>query len=215
MTCEPMAPLLDDFLDGNLPAAERAQVEAHLATCPTCRAEVDALRSVLTDAREMPRSVMPARDLWSGIAGRLGDSALKDSLVPGRPAGSLRDSVAARRLVLQMAAAVALLVAGAALATLVRSAAPASAEFAAAQRRYTRETAELARQVAAHPDALPESTRAVVERNLAIVDAAILEAEQALTADPGNTALEAMILARYEQRLALLTRATAAGRRSL
>jgi hypothetical protein len=54
----------------------------------------------------------------------------------------------------------------------------------------------------------------VVERNLAIVDAAISEAQQALTTDPGNTALEQMVLARYQQRLALLKRATDAGRQS-
>jgi hypothetical protein len=52
----------------------------------------------------------------------------------------------------------------------------------------------------------------VVERNLAIVDQAIREAEAALASDPGNAALEQMVLARYVQRLDLLRRATEAGR---
>ena len=61
--------------------------------------------------------------------------------------------------------------------------------------------------------ALAPETRLVVERNLAIIDQAIGEAEAALQSDPGNGALEQMVLARYEQRLALLRHATLSGRR--
>lgn len=35
------------YLDGRLSAAERAQVEAHLAGCAACRAQVDELRALL------------------------------------------------------------------------------------------------------------------------------------------------------------------------
>ena len=85
--------------------------------------------------------------------------------------------------------------------------------FAREQARYARATAELARRLADDPAPLSATTRAVVERNLAIVDAAIREAEHALASDPGNTELEQMVLARYAQRLALLKHATDAGRR--
>jgi hypothetical protein len=92
------------------------------------------------------------------------------------------------------------------------SGAPASSTFALEQKRYTEATDALARQLTSNPNGLTEETRAVVERNLAIVDEAIHEAENALNTDPGNTALEQMVLARYEQRLGLLRRATDAGR---
>lgn len=209
MTCETIAPLLEDDLDGILSPEDRARVEAHLATCAVCRREVEALRSVLADARSLPRSVMPARDLWNGIEERLGGSA---SVHDASYRPTARPPV---RLLLRLAAALALILAGAALANLIRKDAAVSTAFTTEQQRYATETAELARQVTQNPDGLPEATRAVVERNLAIVDAAIRDAEAALVTDPGNTALEQMVLARYEQRLALLQRATAAGRREL
>ena len=37
-TCEAMASLVDDFVDGRLDAAARARVDAHLAACEMCRA---------------------------------------------------------------------------------------------------------------------------------------------------------------------------------
>ena len=80
------------------------------------------------------------------------------------------------------------------------------------QERYAHATADLARKLADDPAQLSASTRAVVERNLAIVDQAIREAEDALASDPGNAELEQMVLARYAQRLALLKHATEAGR---
>lgn len=46
------APLLSAYVDGELPAADRARVEAHLATDPEARAEVARLRRLkeVTDA---------------------------------------------------------------------------------------------------------------------------------------------------------------------
>jgi hypothetical protein len=41
MTCADFEILLADYLDQNLPAARRADFEAHLASCPSCRAYAD------------------------------------------------------------------------------------------------------------------------------------------------------------------------------
>lgn len=206
MNCEAISLLLDDYIDGTLPAADVARVEAHLATCATCRAELAAIRSILADARVLPRSVMPARDLWNGIEARLDSGP-----AVGRSGGQFMQRY---RVPMLAAAAVLLLLGGALIGRLLLlpPASTAASHFALEQQRYTEATAELARQLNSNGAALPEPTRAVVERNLAIVDAAIAEAEAALTTDPGNTALEQMVLARYEQRLALLKRATQAGK---
>jgi anti-sigma factor RsiW len=52
---------------------ERAAVEAHLATCPRCRAEVDAHREV---AAHLAQTGAPAPDaLWDRIAGSIGGEA--------------------------------------------------------------------------------------------------------------------------------------------
>jgi anti-sigma factor RsiW len=202
MTCTDIAPLLDDYVDGTLPSDAIRRVEQHLSGCEACRREVLAIRALLADARAMPRAIQPDLDLWPGIAGRLSPAAAGGS-PPFRPNHY-------RPLAL-LAAALFLLMAGASLATVYqRGRAPA--DFALQQERYAAATADLARKLADDPAHLSPSTRAVVERNLAIVDQAIHEAEEALTTDPGNAELEQMVLARYAQRLDLLKRATAAGK---
>lgn len=47
---------LTAFLDGALPADQRAELEAHLALCPPCRAERDRLASAIGLLSGMPRA---------------------------------------------------------------------------------------------------------------------------------------------------------------
>lgn len=186
-------PLLDDYADGALDPATRARVEAHLAVCAACRAEVAGLAAILAEARILPRAIEPGRDLWPGIAPRLA----------ARPA---------RRLPwLQLAAALALFAGGFAAARLGQGDAEPT-RLATLQAEYAAASTELSRRLAGESSGLAPETRRVVERNLEIIDQAIREAEAALTGDPANGALEQMLVARYEQRLELLRRATAAGR---
>lgn len=205
--CNRCSASLDAFLDGELPVAERAEVEAHLATCAGCRAEETALRSIVAEARDLPKSVQPERELWAGIAARL-------PMPPHATSTAARDFPPRTRpnwlFWGRLAAAIALVLFGAALGTAWahRTATP---DFAAAQARYTAESGDLARKLAANPGTIAPATRAAVERNLTIIDQAIAEAEAALTNDPGNTPLEQMLVSRYEQRLALLRHALAAG----
>jgi len=186
-------PLLDDYADGALDPATVARVDAHLAACAACRAEVAALAAILAEARALPRAIEPGRDLWSGIAPRLAARS-------------------ARRLPsLQLAAALALFAGGFAAARLgQRDEAPT--RLATLQAEYAAASTELSRRLAGESTGLAPETRRVVERNLEIIDQAIREAEAALAGDPANGALEQMLVARYEQRLELLRRATAAGR---
>lgn len=202
MNCREIESLLDQYIDGSLPPAETGQVEEHLAGCENCRRDVEAIRALLAEARAVPRSIMPENDLWGGIEARIQGAPRVAELSPRRTG---------LRPWMQLAAAVLLLIAGATLATLYQRRVNPS-QFALEQQRYTQATADLARKLADDPTQLSASTRAVVERNLAIVDQAIKEAEDALSSDPGNTELEQMVLARYAQRLDLLKRATAAGR---
>jgi anti-sigma factor RsiW len=205
--CHDIDALLDEYLDGMLPPAERSLVDAHLADCPACRSQAEALRALLAEARALPNSVMPARDLWTGIAERLGPSPEGTA---GRGASAPQSRIGLGWWG-RLAAAIGFILLGAALATIwQRQSAPSG--FAAAQARYHAASAELSERLAQEPRALSPATMAVVERNLAIVDAAIREAERALEADPGNGALEQMLRARYEQRLELLHRATDQGR---
>lgn len=62
---------LDDYVDGTLPNAERAELEAHIASCADCTAALARLRALLAAARQLPPAVPPARDLWPELRERL------------------------------------------------------------------------------------------------------------------------------------------------
>ena len=199
--CIEISPLLDEYLDDSIDAAGRARVEAHLAGCADCQRELAAIRNIAGLARALPAEIRPSRDLWPGITPRLGSTSPAAEASPRRR----------RSIWLPLAAAIALFAAGFAVALLWRQAAPPT-QLAALRAEYEASSSALARALTADAGRLAPETRLVVERNLAIIDQAIREAEQALARDPGNGALEQMVLARYEQRLALLRRATLAGR---
>lgn len=199
--CTACSPLLDEYLDGTLGDDRRSVVEAHLAGCAACRAELEAIRRITEAARALPATLAPPAAVWPGIA---------DRLAPSTP---VRIGAARRMPWWQLAAALALFLGGYAVAR-VGSRAPGAGEFAARRAEYTTASIELTQALRRDAGALAPETRLVVERNLAIIDQAIGEAEAALQSDPGNGALEQMVLARYEQRLALLRHATLSGRQA-
>ena len=47
MTCRELVELVTDYLEGTLPAAERARFEAHLADCPDCTNYLDQMRRTM------------------------------------------------------------------------------------------------------------------------------------------------------------------------
>jgi hypothetical protein len=52
--------LLVDYVDGTLDGAARTDVQAHLATCATCRQEVALARAARTSLRSLPAAAPPA-----------------------------------------------------------------------------------------------------------------------------------------------------------
>ncbi len=204
MTHDETLARLDARADGTLPAGELAEVERHLAECAACRHEAEALGGLLADARALPRELVPGRDLWGGIEGRLAPRApVTVSSIPPR-----------RWRPLLLAAVIAMVLLGGAVLLLLRPPARPSVAFTREQARYLAASTELARALARDPGQLAPETQAVVGRSLSVVDQAIAEAEAALRADPRNPGLEQMLLARYAQRLELLQRATEAKRQA-
>jgi len=66
MTCDAIRDLLSAFLDGELPAAERARVDRHLAACPDCR----ELWTLMGESRAALASIPEAavsRELLAGL----------------------------------------------------------------------------------------------------------------------------------------------------
>jgi anti-sigma factor RsiW len=72
MTCEETTPLLMDRLQGDLSPAGEEQLTAHLATCPACRAEVEAMTETWDslgslDDEQVPHERLRAR-FHAGLA---------------------------------------------------------------------------------------------------------------------------------------------------
>lgn len=208
ITCSELDQQLDDFLDGRLAAAEAQAVHAHLATCGDCRARTEALQRVLAAAATLPRDIRPAHTLWPAIAARL---PARNTDVPLR-------SIRWRRWV-PLAAAAAVLIAVTAILTarLVREppqlaedpgVAAADAAQLAAAREYELAAEDLERLLREGRERLSPATVQVLERNLALIDAAIAEARAALAADPANASLRALLLGARRQKLELLERAS-------
>ena len=61
---------LSEYLDGGLGRSERAALESHLATCPTCAAVLGDLRAVVERSRALPTPPPPA-DLWPGVRSQI------------------------------------------------------------------------------------------------------------------------------------------------
>ncbi len=71
MTCEAVEATLPDYLDETLEAWVRTSVEEHLGECVRCTGLVRDLRNIQREATALP-DLVPARDLWPDIAGRIG-----------------------------------------------------------------------------------------------------------------------------------------------
>lgn len=220
---------LSEYLDGLLPPAERAALEAHLAGCAACAETLAELRRVLARARALDDQP-PAADLWAGIAARIG-------LTPAAGAGVLdleerrRSRWARRRFSLSVpqlaAASVALMVLSAGAAWLVRSRTPSTlatattpvlapavmgrASWTTATTRYDAAVADLERALeqGRRGGRLDSTTVRILAENLRIIDRAILQAQAALAADPGNTYLNLHLAETMRRKLELLRQATA------
>lgn len=234
MTPHPLGQL-SDYLDDDLAPAARVEIERHLASCDACRATLDDLRALQVQARALAAVPdTPTTDLWPGIAVRLGGPRDVAPVAGGIPAEAPRVVPWYRRRVsfgvaeLALAATLVAAIGGALLLTNRRVATPeAPAEPAPivaqaeslepdadvvvpvdyADRQYDAAVTDLERVLRDHRDRLDPRTVVVLERNLRVIDDAIAEARQALTADPANTLLNAHLAGARQRKLDLLRRA--------
>ena len=191
MTGPHMDATLNEYVDGTLAARDRASVDAHLAECAGCRAAVAELRSLSASAAGLPKSIEPDRDLWPAIAIRI------------RP----RATWNVQRLWWRGAMAAAA-VCGIALGIYRLTARPPDRRlgegWAAVQADFDRSTDELSHILATERQRLSPETVALLERNLAIIDAAITESRAALARDSGNGDLRDFVAAAARQKVELL-----------
>lgn len=69
-----------DYLEGTLAAPERAQVDGHLAACPTCRAALQDQRAMAAELRAVPPAA-PPQHLQAAVFAALGAAAAGEPAV--------------------------------------------------------------------------------------------------------------------------------------
>lgn len=209
---------LNDCVDGTLAPAEQERARTHLASCDTCREEVERLRVLRADLADLPRSIQPPAHLLMGVRAGL---ARTQARVAG-PTWYMRPRL------LAAAAVVLIAISSATTAILIgqasddNTAAPTPASLAgspsslvavhALERSYEDEVAEVQRTLRGQQSALSPETLRVLQANLDIIDRALTEARAALRADPGNDALTDLVRSGYERKLDVLRSVSSHGR---
>ena len=219
---DPWRERLSDYLEGDLSTADRRQLEQHLQSCAGCSDVVAGLRAVVEQAETFSRDSEPTRDLWPAIQPRL----------QPRSPGTWRRVLAALGLSSDgpvgwrapaFAAAATLLICLAAAGWWLRPATEPgggdqpgnsalqgnSAEGRGgveASAEYYDTIAELRRVVRGRLTHDPQVV-VVLENNLAVIDAAIAQYQDALAEQPGDDALTRRLEQARERKIEVLRQA--------
>lgn len=213
---------LSEYLDGDLPPAERRALEAHLETCGPCRTTLHELRRVVARAQALDDGA-PAVDLWPGIAEHIGVVSLAARRAQRRLAFTVPQLAAAAIVLALVSAGSAWLVAArhpTPLPSVVTQTPPTNSVMMTASvspfdARTAASVAALEETLASNRGRLDTATVRVIEKNLGIINRAIRDAQSALAADPGNAYLNLHLAHEMRRKLELLRQAaTLAGARS-
>lgn len=231
---------LSEYIDGELTAVERGQVERHLSSCSQCARVVEGLRAVVGAAQAV-QDAPPASDLWPGIASRLEprDSAPRVVALDSRR-GPRRFSFSIPQLA-AASLAVALLSAGAVWMA-IRDGGPAGTSTVAVEEpitgfarapsseepmtavtvaggsapegfaEYETAVAELERLL--DQAAIDPEIRSAIDENLTIIDEAIRQTRNALEADPNDVYLNTHLASTMQRKIDVLQDAARLARAS-
>jgi predicted anti-sigma-YlaC factor YlaD len=195
---------INDYLDGDLPPVERAEVQHHLDACADCAALARDLRAIARGAARLEPLEVPER-VWPRV----------EAAIRRRPGPALR-----RWTWLAAAAALALAVAaGLRWAPGTRPAgeapsggeaaslgeAPAmSAELLEMERQYDEAFRSLEQVARTERAVLDEQTDAAIAQSLAVVDRAIVESRAAVAQEPSNEPAQHSLIESFKMKLSLL-----------
>jgi anti-sigma factor RsiW len=218
---------LSEYLDGELPPDDRVALEAHLRHCTACGAVLADLKRIVTRARGL-EDRLPDRDLWPGIAARIGVGSgevraidLRAERARRRWSFSLPQLVAAGLALMALSGGTvwllhppggpAVAAREPALTTPVVSVANSAASLRAraAGQSYAAAVRDLERVLEQNRGRLDTTTVRVIERNLATIDSAIAQAQRALAADSASVYLNSHLAETRQRKLELLRQAAA------
>lgn len=209
---------IQDYVDGSLPAGDRAVLEEHLAGCETCRRLVDRTRALHEQVGRLPRTLEPQRDLWAGVARRIGSAP--ESRTERTPAGDAPGSV--RGFAYVIAAVLVLCVAVVIYGVMMNepvgrvtegpatsdvgslAGSPLLVEYRRSGAHFDRMAGNLEEEIEPRRQRLSPRTRAVIDRNLAVIDAAIHATQQVLAENPRDVRTGMTLQDMQKRRIELL-----------
>jgi hypothetical protein len=207
--CEAFDAMLADYLERTLDAEWVAMADTHRAACARCDALVHDLEALQTQAAHLG-PLTPSRDLWPGIAARIGTpvSSLDHRRTRSRTWISVRAAAALVFVTAGTTYAVARLSSHPTVPTRHVAVTPPSVAATpiptvpiptpavtpvshkqSAEATYAQEIAGLHAIVEQRSTQLDPHTRAVIEHNLQVIDTAIAESRRALANDPHSAFL--------------------------
>jgi len=193
---------LNDYVDELLPEDRKLEVRRHLDECQECKQTVAELRQLIDRASRLGE-MEPPRDLFPEIR-----SATK------RPGFGWMRWVAAAAVIGFVALLAVLRVGdnGATPVDIAQGSEPSIesllADFRNAEEAYLRATTQLAQRLEDRRGELEPEVLAVLDRNLAQIDAAIVEVRLALDPDGPDVKNHQMLTALYDKKLQILWRAS-------
>lgn len=202
MTPDSFADRLSDHIDGALSAAEREELEAHLAGCSDCRALVSDLRSVRREARALP-PIEPPEQVWSSIAERM--RARKVSAA--RHSSFYTALAVAAALVLGVSLWIAIAPRGPglrdrqdpeALADMVTE------ELRAAEAHYENAITGLEQIIAQNDGSLPSNLHQTITESLDLIEQTIDESRSAMATNPRSSVAQESLLDAFRRKVSLL-----------
>ena len=219
MTCDRCQSLIDDYVDGTLDAAARADVEAHLPTCDACRAMAEDFGAIRRTARDLDAHTPPPH-VWSKLSASLEVERQRGwfgrLFGGGVPAWA---PLAATALVLAIVGSVAWMAwqqqsapAQAPRITTAPQASPADQELVQsvetelklAEEHYQKAISGLEQITRAESSALDPQVSAVLQKNLAVIDDAIGESRAALQTQPTNEVAQESLFQALRNKVSLL-----------
>jgi len=209
---DPWTARLSEYVDGELAADERVELERHLTICNECRTIVTDLGRL----RDLAGTLVdrePERDLWPAINARIGGEA---RVLPLRRrwAFTLPQLAAAAVLMLVVGAggaAISLRGNGPAVRpgpAVIGPTDPGAVPMAlTASTSFDDAVVDLERVLAERRDLLDTATVRVLEQSLRTIDRAIAQARAALVTDPNDPYLNAHLAETMRRKLNLMRRA--------
>jgi hypothetical protein len=192
----PSEQTLSEYVDGDLTAAERAEVQHHLDVCAACAALAHDFGR-LSRAAALLEPLPPPPHVWPRIAGAAGGS---------RSRGVLRWTWLAAAAVLVLAVAIGMRWRSAAEppALAGNEPAPISAEPLEMEQHYDAAFKDLEQIVRAERAVLDETTGATIDQSLAVVQRAIDESRAAVVEEPSSEPAQQSLIESFRMKLALL-----------